>query len=393
MSLWQFLGGCCTVHTGAACRTELLNICLQNGINYTAFTCCEDGSISFCTTLASARRLSKLCAACGVHIEVDSKRGLPWFFYRHRRRAGLALGILSAIVLMMLSSRFVWDVRITGNVNMTEDEIAQELRACGLHVGAYIPDIQTGTLENRILIASDRISWVSVFLDGTVARVQVIEHSIAPDSEDKTRPANLIAAVDGQIEVVQLYRGNCVVVRGQAVKKGELLVSGIYDSNVSGYRWTRAAGKVMARTEHCFTVEIPLAYEQKQTSKPQCAEVRLNFFDFSFKIFKNSGNLPLMCDIIEEEKAVWCPGKYALPIGFTVMTATPYTTSPATRTQDEALQLAYAELDLLLASLSDTAELLRKDITTTLTDDRLILECTVSCIEDIAVQSEFEITE
>ncbi len=393
MSLWQFFSGCCTVQAGASCRTALLDICLQNGINYTSFCCLADGGISFCTTFASAHRLKTLCKACGVPITVCRRRGLPWFLYRHRRRAGLALGCLAAIALMLLSGRFVWDVRVTGNVEMTREEVLAELRGCGLHIGAYIPNIQTGALENRILIASDRISWVSVYLDGTVARVQVIEHSNAPAHEDTTRPANLIAAADGQIEVVQLYRGNCVVVRGQAVKKGDLLISGIYDSNVYGYRWTRAAGKVMARTEHDFRVEIPLAYEKKEASDPLCAEIKLNFFDFSLKIFKNSGNLPPMCDIIEEEKRAWCPGEYALPLGLAVTTAIPYTTQPATRTPDEALQLAYAELDLLLGGLSDTSEFLRKDITTTLTDGSLILECTVSCIEDIAVQSEFDITE
>ena len=38
-------------------------------------------------------------------------------------------------------------------------------------------------------------------------------------------------------------------------------------------------------------------------------------------------------------------------------------------------------------------QLLRKDISTTLTESALILDCTVLCIENIAVQSEFEIVE
>ena len=372
---------------------EVLNLCLCYGINYTDFSYGEAREISFCCSLGTARRLQALCRERGIDLEVEEGGGLPLILWRYRRRAGLLVGTLLALCLVLLSRRFVWDVRVTGNQTMTESEVHAELRACGFGVGSYIPGFHAGELENRVLMASDRISWISIYLDGTVARVQIIEHVAAPPKEDASRPANLIAACDGQIELVELYRGNCTVRVGQAVRKGELLVSGIYDSATVGYRYTRAAGRILARTERSFCVEIPLTYLEKHYEEAKYSQIELKFFDYSLKIFKSSGNVTDTYDIIKEEIDLDLLGRLTLPVGLVLEKAVPYTQESALRTYEEALELAYARLEQELAALSEEAELLSKSVSTSLTETSLVLECTVSCVQDIAVCSEFEVTE
>ena len=55
--------------------------------------------------------------------------------------------------------------------------------------------------------------------------------------------------------------------------------------------------------------------------------------------------------------------------------------------------MAYAELAQSLSAFSEGAQLLEKQIETEWQYGVLILRCTVTCIENIAVQSEFEISE
>ena len=390
--LW-LLGGR-RVRTDGASSAALLDICLHHSISYHGFCWEENGAISFFLPLYSVRALIGLCETNGVPLQLLECVGLPAFLYRHRRRAGMLLGLLAAIFLTVLSQRFVWDVRVYGNESMSAGEVIAELRDCGFGVGSYIPGLSAPALENRVLIASERISWISIRMDGTVAVVQVIEEVEAPPAEEnKGCPANLVAARDGQIEYWQIYRGQPVIVVGQAVREGELLVSGIYDSNLYGYRYTRAAGEVMARTERQLTVEIPLVYEAKIPNSPYLSEFRLQFFDFSAKIFKNSRNEGGACDIIKERIGLERLGLKNLPFYLEISTCTPYVPSTRTRTHEEALELAYRELDLLISELSDSAQILEKRIQTELEEDTLILTCTVSCVENIAVQREFEITE
>ena len=215
----------------------------------------------------------------------------------------------------------------------------------------------------------------------------------APKTETSKKPANLIASADGQIESIELYRGDCVVKIGQAVQKGQLLVSGVYDSAALGVRFTRAAGRIWARTEHTFEVRIPLTYTEKCYVDEKIGEISLNFFQNSMKIFKNSRNAGGECDIIEEVNHLETLGPNPLPISLAVQTLCYYRAETRTRSPEEALELAYAELSSLLAKFSSDTQLLSKQIKTTLTDGELILSCTVICIEDIALQYEFEVVD
>lgn len=391
MNLFLLLFGGKKIDCKSEYATELLDLCFRYDIAYTNFRADAEGNISFGCSVLAAKKLFRLCRAEGIEAETPKSFGVPFFFYRHRKRAGLMIGSVLALFLMVLSQRFVWDVRVTGNIDLTESEVLAELKECGFGVGSYIPNFRASELENRVLIASDRISWLAIYLDGTVATVQIIERTERGIEEDTSKPANLVAACDGQIELLQLYRGNCLVKVGQAVKKGELLVSGLYDSQTQGFRYTRAAGSVLARTERSFSVEIPLVYSQKVYEEAKRGDTVLNFFGFSMNFSKNTGNMTESCDIIEKEKELDWFGSSPLPVTLTVSTCFPYSLQDQTRTPEAALELAYDELERKLAAFAKDHQILQKSISTTLTESSLILDCTLICIEDIAIQSEFEI--
>jgi similar to stage IV sporulation protein len=317
--------------------------------------------------------------------------GVPFLFLRLGRRPGLWLGIATAVAILLISRWFVWSVDVTGNERMTVSEVLSELEECGFGVGSYIPKVRMGELETRVLIASDKISWISVHMEGTVAKVQIIEH--VPAREIKTKPANLVAAADGQIELIELYRGNCVVKIGQAVRRGELLAGGVYDSQAVGVRFTRAAGRVLARTEHRFSVEIPLRQEKKVYSDKKIDGIELNFFGKTVKIFKNSRNAGGECDIIRREFGHASIGGRTLLIGISVTYRVEYVTETVAVPPEEAERQAYLSLETRLTSLSEDAELLQKEISVVVTESACILDCRLLCIEDIAVQTEFEILE
>ena len=304
MSIALFLQGNCTVSIPAIHRTAAMNLCMQLGLQYRNFCWCEDGSICFCCTTLSARRFLGICQKKGIDAKIISTKGLPRLLKQFGARVGLIIGAFFAVALMVLSGLFVWDVQVSGNETLTEGEVIAELRACGFGVGSYLPALRVREVENRVLMASERIGWLSINMEGTVARVQVIEHVSGEaagggDAATSKRPANLVATRDGQIEYLELYRGNVVVSVGQAVKAGELLVSGLYDSKTGSFRYTRAAGNVMARTERTVTVEIPISYEEKVLEEAVLQEIEVHFFNFSYKIYENSGNFDILCDIIK----------------------------------------------------------------------------------------------
>ena len=388
MNVTLFLFGWRRVVTDRAHTAALLDLCLAGGLAISDLVPLPDGGVSFRLRPGAARRLARTCHAKSVPLRVE-KGGLPTRVSRLRGRLGLLLGAICATFLFILARQFVWSVRVVGNERIPAGEIRAMLAAQGLEIGSYLPSVRAGEVETGLLLASSDLAWVAVRTDGTVATVQVVERE--PEDGKKDRPANLVAARDGQIEGLELYRGQAVVSVGQAVRAGELLVSGVYDSATVGWRYTRASGRVMARTERVLRVEVPLTYEKKVPLKAERRETVLRFFKFSLKFSKNSRNEAPLCDIIEKTTGNDWLGMRELPVSLVRRTYLPYELTTATRSPEEALDLAYAGLERRLADLSPGAQLLGKRIVTEITDTALVLICTVECVENIAVQAEFDV--
>ena len=167
----------------------------------------------------------------------------------------------------------------------------------------------------------------------------------------------------------------------------------VYDSATGSIRVTRAAGRVMARTERTVEVQIPLVYEEKAYKDPFLGEIELHFFNFSQKIFKNSRNSNILCDIIKYNANLGQLGNNQLPLSLSHTEVRPYSLAKRSRSPEEALALCYEELASELSLLSQEVQILQKNITTEIRDDTVVLVCTITCIENIATVQEFEITQ
>lgn len=373
---------------------ELLELCRRCGYPYDSFTTREaEKYVTLRVKTATADKLMAACAACGLPVTVIKAGGLPLWGKWLWRRPGLWVGLLAVIALLFISSRFVWDVRVTGNETVTEHRVEETLRACGFGVGSYLGSFKADRIENQALMADRSLAWISINVKGTVAHVQIREAAHPPEASDQT-PANLIAATGGQIVRVELTRGNVIVSPGQWVDEGDLLVSGLYDSDQVGFRYTHALGKVYARTVEEITVSIPLTYEKKVYSEEDgvvLCERSLIFFENYIKFSKKTGNVGGSCDTIRRVSIPFSFSGVDFPIALVTEWSLPYTTVEEKRTYAEALELAYLVLAQRIGSIPGGAEILNKSITTTLGEDTLLLTCTLTCVRDIAEERTFEI--
>jgi sporulation protein YqfD len=307
------------------------------------------------------------------------------------------VGLLLGAILFAAAQRVVWDVRISGNESLSDRAVEESLAACGLGVGTPLRGFRADVTANNVLLYDDRLAWLSINRKGTVAYVEVREAVKRPPTDPDT-PCDLVAAEGGVIERVELEAGNVRVMAGQTVGKGEILVSGLYDSTQQGIRFTTARAKVFARTTRILTVKIPLAYEYKvyetdlfEGDGGVDCEKSLFFFGNHIKFKKKTGNWTVCCDIIENEKSCGILDGVGFPVSLRTTWYLPYTVTRATRTYAEAEELAYFELAKAIAALPGGAELIRKEITLHHGADALTLTCTLTAIEDIATERIIEI--
>ena len=396
-SLSYLLLGHTTLATPEDYAARLLEVCRRRAIPYENFQNLEDGGISLRFTAGNAHRLRGICGDYGIPLKTLSHGGLPKLLRRLLHRPGLWVGGVLGLALYLLAASVFWDIRISGNTTLSDASIRGSLAACGLSVGTPIRGFEADVTENQVLLTDSRLSWLSVNRKGTVAYVEVRE-AVEPPDEDPTPIRDMVASLGGVIEYVELESGNVRVKAGQTVSKGEVLVSGIYESTQTGVRVESAKARVFARTVRVFSVEIPLTYEEKRyltvtdgEKPPVAREKSVIFFGRHIKFSNKCGNFSGFCDIMEDEKPWGLGGGVGFPISTRTLWYLPYEITTATRTYPEAEELAYFELARYIAALPGGATLLGKEVTVTHGEESLTLTCTLTAIEDIATERVIEV--
>ncbi len=374
---------------------DVLNLCMKNGINYKSFkvhrTDSAKTSVSFICSKKKADLLARELEKKGVWSKILREGGAASLVRKTLLRSGLVAGFLLSVVLLFLSGRVVWDIRVSGNDTMSADEVIEELRACGFSLGTRTDKTDINKLENRVSERSEKIAWISVNVKGTVANVQVRERKEPDPQNEKTDfPAHLVSMFDGQIEELLVYEGWSAVKVGQAVRAGDIIVSGKRETADGKIYYTSAAGEVLARVYKEFLVEIPIEYELLEEYGERYEEKYLNFFSKSVKIQKKGRKISAFYDIIENEEEVSFFGAVKLPISVTSVKHVAMRARKMTRTYEEATVLAYEELNRLIAESCATDQLLSKTITTEVGDTSVALRCEILCICNIASRVEFE---
>ncbi len=368
---------------------RILNLCRQRGFVYRNLRFRDDFLEMDCFP-RTAGRLYREAADRGISVVLSELRGFPGIFFRRRKRVGILIGLILCVGIAFWSERVLFYIQVDGNSHLSDRQVIEQLERCGFSVGDFLAGLDTSVLENRVLIASEDIAWISVNLRGNVAHVVIRERQEKPPKEEMTA-SNLVASRGGVIQWFEEIRGNPAVEIGDAVGEGDLLVGGIYGKEDGPLRLTRASGRVIARTEHRFEIRIPLVYEKKEYTGVLKTEKYLNFFKKEVKFFANTGNLSTTCDKIDIVETYGLSATRPLPIWIRTVQVAEYTTVMATRQADAAEELAYYQLRVQMESRVPHGMLVRKSIKTELTDKEFILWCDAEYLEDIAKPVKIEI--
>ena len=368
---------------------RLLNLFRRYGIVYRDFGEDGEGNVCFTVGLLARFEVISVCRKNRIRLEKARAYGIPHLLYLYRKRWGLAVGTVIAAFIVFMSDDYLWDIRVTGNERLTYSYVVGVLSDNGFRVGSRLDGLDIDRTETLTLLNSEGISWMSINMNGTIAEVQIRE-ATEPPEETERRPANIIAERDGQIEYFEIFSGEPTVKAGSAVRKGDLLVSGIRDGKNGGFSVTRASGKVFAVTERYFEVSVPLEYTRKVAVNSRVVEKYITFFSKEIKIFKRDTQNGEFCDTIDTESVFRFFGGARLPFGIRTVREVISEEITERRGESEAMEIAYYELSREMERELSDATVLKKTIDFELTEDSYILHCTVRCVENIGIVSEFD---
>ena len=380
--IYEYLRGSYTVTARAESVCRALNVLMKNNVPFYGVKAEGGGLVGFCLEPDAFRKYVALTAEMTIEDERVTRRGLFAFASGYKMRIGFFIGALLCAALLAASSFFVWDINVTGQTGLSEKEILKTLEGYGLYIGAYIPNIDTMRLENELVIDTEELSYASINLRGTVAEVVVRERK-EKDVENISLPSNLVANCDGQIESIEVRGGMPTVKKGQIVKKGQLLVSGVIDSQAVGYRLVRARGEIYARISRSFTAEVPLVREKKSRTGEKKTRVTIRFFAKKINLFSNIDISFEKYDTIEEEKRLCLFDRVELPVFIIKTTYFEYVTETEKISEEQALSIAEKELAGQTEKTLSEAQILAREERTEINDGILTLYANIDCIADI----------
>ena len=213
----------------------------------------------FCrASVSDYRRLLRIRRKSRVKIKLTKKVGIRFLLFRNRHRIGVPAGILLSVIFIIFASNRIWCINIVGNDGIDESKIYASLEKLNVAVGVKKNDLDTRSLSHLLVVNTPEIAWSAFNINGSVLTVEIDERTFAPNTIDQKSPCNIIADFDGIIENMEVYKGEAMFVKGSAVKKGDILVSGITELSNGVTVFSHSNAKITAVTNEAVCFELPL---------------------------------------------------------------------------------------------------------------------------------------
>lgn len=307
------------------------------------------------------------------------------------RKAFFALMIFLSLYYG-INSCFVSEISIEGNKVFSDTQILRCLKDNGLEKGSLKFGIDPEKFQNEFIKKFPGISWIWLEIDGTKAIVSVREKVTKPDFHDDSFLCNVVASKDGVIKNAISSSGVLLVKEGMFVKKGDILISGVYDfTDLAPIRFVNSGGIVNAVTnysiEDTFTCNFVKYYPASDLKTSYSAKL------FDVKLFDDKSDLKKSVLLTDDDVKFRIFGKKYLPLAFTKLKYCEIIKKEYTLSKEDAIRLAADELSKRLRlEIPQGAEIVntKKDVTHN-PDGSFTLKLSFECIEDIVAYQPIEV--
>lgn len=295
--------------------------------------------------------------------------------------------LLLGFAFLFFLTNIIFDVQVVHNKSEIRELILEELSSEKISRFQFVVSFekQEEIVENIIKKHREKIEWMELERVGVRYIVKVEERKIkALDSDDT--PRDLVAKKDGMIHQIEASVGEILVSKGQYVKKGDILVSGLIKNKDLVMAKVPASGKVFAETWYDVTVELPYYYrEEKKTGNEKNV--------FTFRFLNQTWNL-FDFSSYRNKKVVtkFSLENFLLPISFSLNQEIEVEKLEQVYSRDMALLAASSKARLkLLERLGEEDEILyEKSLKITEEDSKIIVVFFFKVKEDITAYQEIQ---
>lgn len=284
---------------------RFINLCKINNIKIWNLKTIVSGVVRFCIAIKDFKKLKPIARKTKCKINIISKKGLYFKFFKYRKRRLAFVLIFLFIAVSILSTTFIWDVEVTGNSYISTEKVYEALKEAGLYEGKSKINLKTKKVINSLRVSLSDIAWVGIEIDGTQAHVKIVEKTKLPeDAIAENSIGDIISNKSGVIEKIVVENGTPILSVGDYVEEGRILIEGKIYSEFVGTKDVTAKGTISLKTQYEYKNEYNYNIQEKEyTGKVKYnigigindKENYINYLDKSLKydIIKSSKDVKL----------------------------------------------------------------------------------------------------
>lgn len=369
---------------GVFCE-KLLTEAMKNGLGI-SFPRKSGYTMRGTVQAAEYRSLCKIARRLGLKMRIEKKHGIYFTLKRHRDKIGFAAGAIFAAAVVLFLNLFVWEINISGNKAVSSEEIMATLANSGLKTGTLRTAHDARKIEWNIMNDNKEIAWATVNIQGCCVNVVVSETRREAEMKyDDDKPVNIIAAKYGVIRKMDVFDGQGVVKVGDAVMKGDLLVSATFEDRHGKLTLKHSRARVMAETDYEITVEFPLEQVIETTGGVKKSVKGIEIMGLSIPLGSGRGCEELPAEKEEKELYfLWI----RLPVKETSAKYYAVKRNAITYTAEQAKGGAFQLLEQKEAEEMSNMEIISRKTEEKIANGKYIIRASYDCIMDIAEEQD-----
>lgn len=362
---------------------RFINICRNNKIAIWNLKRSKNVKLDLNIGIKDLKDVAKIAKQTKCRIKIINKKGLPFLFNKYKKRKLFFGFLLIIIILIGITSHFVWNIEIIEENNKELENIYKDVTEAGLNIGKAKRKVNTKEIINKVRLKRSDIAWIGIELKGTNAIVKVVKAEQKPEIIDDEDYCNIVSDKTGIITKINAQNGTIVAKVGDTVKQGDVLINGWMEGKYTGIRYVHAKGEIEAKVWH--TKSKKMLYNTTERTETGNIEnkYKIKINNFEINLAKRVSKFQIY-DTIDAEKKIRVFSDFYLPISIIKTTNKELKEEKKNYNIEEAKELGIEELERELDKEIDNKEkIINKNIKTYEKEDGVEVYVTYEVLENI----------
>ncbi|EOD01880.1 sporulation protein YqfD [Caldisalinibacter kiritimatiensis] len=257
--IWNYFRGYVIIRIEGLTLERFINLAIAKGIYLWDIVSYDYTTLEAKVGINGFKELRDVVRRVGCRVTIKKKKGFPFTVQKMKYRKMLAFGFVIALGIILFLTSFIWSIEVKGNESIKKEYILSYLDGMDIRPWISKKDINTIAIKKQILYDIDNLSYAHAEIKGTKLIIEIKEKENIKKKVSKGEPCNIVATKDAVIEKVIAKNGKGIVSKGDIVKQGQVLITGvIQDARLEKPLLIHSEGTVLGRTWYVKTFKEPI---------------------------------------------------------------------------------------------------------------------------------------